>query len=146
MGKRDRKRRQPLLIDTGPLLALIDRRDGAHRQMAATFARLPGQVLLTTWPCITEAMYMLGVAGGYGFQEVLWGYLIDGLLRTHDLAELEQQRMRALMAQYVDTPMDLADASLVAAAESLDARRVFTLDDDFYIYRLADGTMLEIVR
>ncbi|MCG3163996.1 MAG: hypothetical protein JMDDDDMK_05455 [Acidobacteria bacterium] len=54
--------------------------------------------------------------------------------------------MRALMAQYADTPMDLADASLVAAAESLALRRVFTLDDDFYIYRLADGSTLEIVR
>jgi hypothetical protein len=44
------------------------------------------------------------------------------------------------------TPMDLADASLVVAAESLTLRRVFTLDRDFYIYRLADGTALQVIR
>ena len=54
--------------------------------------------------------------------------------------------MAALMRQYSDTPMDLADASLIAVAESQSLRRVFTLDGDFYIYRLADGSALEIVR
>lgn len=138
--------RLPLLIDTGPLLALIDKRDAAHQQVADAFARLPEQTLLTTWACITEAMYMLGVTGGHSFQEILWGYLADELVTTHDLTASEQVRMRALMTQYADTPMDLADASLVAIAESLGARRIFTLDSDFYIYRLADGSMLEVVR
>ena len=54
--------------------------------------------------------------------------------------------MAALMAQYRDTPMDLADASLVAVAESRSMRRVFTVDTDFYIYRLVDGSALEVVR
>jgi predicted nucleic acid-binding protein len=53
--------------------------------------------------------------------------------------------MAALMAQYRDTPMDLADASLVAVAESLRLRRVFTIDSDFYVYRLADGSALEVL-
>ncbi len=54
--------------------------------------------------------------------------------------------MAALMQQYRDTPMDLADASLVAVAESRSQRRVFTFDGDFYVYRLADGSALEVVR
>jgi predicted nucleic acid-binding protein len=54
--------------------------------------------------------------------------------------------MAALMEKYRDTPMDLADASLVVVAESHSARRVFTLDRDFYVYRLADGTALEVIR
>lgn len=57
----------------------------------------------------------------------------------------EQQRMRVLMAQYADRPMDLADASLVAAAESLSVRRVFSVDSDFLSYRLANGNTLRIV-
>ncbi len=54
-------------------------------------------------------------------------------------------RMVALMERYQDSPMDLADASLVVTAERLGAARIFTLDHHFRIYRLADGRMLDIV-
>ncbi len=53
--------------------------------------------------------------------------------------------MVALMERYQDSPMDLADASLVVTAERLGAARIFTLDHHFRIYRLADGRMLDIV-
>lgn len=53
--------------------------------------------------------------------------------------------MDALMAKYADQPMDLADASLVATAERLGLRRLFTLDSDFYVYRLADGSTLDLI-
>ena len=53
--------------------------------------------------------------------------------------------MRALMAKYKDTPMDLADASLVAAAEVLGVRRVFTVDSDFVVYRLPGKQAYDIV-
>ena len=49
------------------------------------------------------------------------------------------------MGKYRDKPMDLADASIAAAAEQLGTRRVFTLDSDFRVYRLADGSSFEIV-
>ena len=42
--------------------------------------------------------------------------------------------------------MDLADASLVAVADSRSIRQIFTLDSDFYMYRLADGSTLEVIR
>ena len=48
------------------------------------------------------------------------------------------------MSQYADTPMDLADASLMVAAEALGATRIFSLDSDFYIYRTAAGGVLEV--
>jgi predicted nucleic acid-binding protein len=53
--------------------------------------------------------------------------------------------MAALMDKYKDKPMDVADASLVAAAEWLGMQRIFTLDSDFYIYRLADSSALECI-
>ena len=46
-----------------------------------------------------------------------------------------QDRTQALMAKYRDMPMDLANATLVAAAEALGLTRVFTLDRDFQVYR-----------
>jgi predicted nucleic acid-binding protein len=46
-------------------------------------------------------------------------------------------RCRDLMRQYRDLPMDLADATLVAVGEKIEASIVFTLDHkDFSIYRL----------
>jgi len=53
--------------------------------------------------------------------------------------------MAALMRKYQDQPMDLADASLVVVAESRSFRRIFTLDSDFHIYRLADGSALQVL-
>jgi len=66
-------------------------------------------------------------------------------LLLHDLTRTEAKRMERLMEKYHDTPMDLADASLIVVAESLGFHRIFTLDSDFYIYRLADGSALEIM-
>ncbi len=134
------------LTDTGPLVALINANDPSHAQAQAALRRLPKRPLLTTWPCLTEAMYLLHRAGGQVAQDVAWGYVVDGLVRLHDLREADCHRMRELMTQYSDTPMDLADASLVVTAEGLGLRQIFTLDSDFYIYRLADGAVLEVVR
>lgn len=49
------------------------------------------------------------------------------------------------MAKYHDTPMDLADASLVSAAEILGLDRIFTYDSDFYIYRIDDKTAFNVI-
>jgi uncharacterized protein len=133
-----------ILCDAGPLIALIDRRQADHQKCADTLkaASFP---LLTTWPCLAEGMYMLGARGGWPFQNALWEMLEDGLLQLHQPDERELQRSQVLMAQYRNVPMDLADATLVAAAERLHLRTVFTLDSDFLIYRTADGQALEIV-
>lgn len=84
-------------------------------------------------------MYLLGRAGGLPAQDALWSYLADELLVLHEPQVPEWQRMRMLMNQYRDAPMDLADASLVVAAEYKGLRRVFTVDGHFRAYRI-DGT------
>lgn len=133
------------LCDAGPLVALIDRDDVHHTRCVATLVRLPAGGLLTTWPCFTEAMYLLGRAAGLTAQDALWGYVADGLLRLLPPETYELERMRALMRQYHDTPMDLADASLVVAAERLGLRRIFTLDRHFRAYRIHGSEAFEIV-
>jgi predicted nucleic acid-binding protein len=52
------------LCDTGPLVALFDKGDPHHARCVATLASLPDAPLLTTWPCLAEAMYLL--ARGFG--------------------------------------------------------------------------------
>jgi predicted nucleic acid-binding protein len=91
-------------------------------------------------------MYPLGTAGGLRFQAQLWRLRGDGKLTLLDIAPDEADRMEALMAQYANVPMDMADASLVAVAESRNLRQLFSIDSDFYIYRLADGSLLDLVR
>jgi len=88
-------------------------------------------------------MYLVFQAGGYPAQAELWRWRTAGRLVLHDLSGGEMDRMAALMDKYNDRPMDLADASLVATAERLGMRRIFTLDSDFHIYRLMNGSALE---
>ena len=134
------------LTDTGPLVALLDDDDANHEACFATASRLEPGPLLTTWPCFTEAMYLLGTSGGYRYQAELWKLYAAGRLILYDLSPPDVDRMAELMEKYRDTPMDLADASLVAVAERLSLRRIFSLDTDFYVYRLSDGSTLEIIR
>jgi predicted nucleic acid-binding protein len=134
-----------ILTDTGPLIALLDRDDRHHRAAHEVAFDLPPGPLLTTMPCFTEAMHILRARGGHRYQTALWAMYLDGRVALHDLSAAELTRMAALMDKYNDTPMDLADASLVSAAEASTSRRVFTFDRHFLFYRLADGSVLESI-
>ena len=78
-------------------------------------------------------------------QSYLARLLREGTLRVHPSTEAELSRALDLMEQYQDRPMDLADASLIALAEAQGYSRIFSIDSDFYVYRLADGSALEVV-
>jgi predicted nucleic acid-binding protein len=132
-----------ILTDSGPLLALLDRRDPYHARCHETARRLPRGGLLTTLPCFTEAMYMVGQAGGYKSQASLWAMRSRGDLLLHTMTTTEIDRAEELMEKFNDSPMDFGDASLVAVAETRGLRKVFTLDHHFWGYRLADGSALE---
>jgi uncharacterized protein len=133
-----------ILTDAGPLIALIDRRDAEHSRCVLAAQRLVSP-MLSTWPAFTEAMYLLGSAAGWRGQEPLWRMIRAGQLRLADTTATMLARMPALMEQYRDLPMDLADASLVALAEDQQLREVFTLDRDFRVYRLPDGRAFNLV-
>lgn len=134
-----------ILCDTGPLVALSNRSDAYHHVSAAALRDLPIEDMVTTWPCFTEAMYLLGRKGGFAAQAGLWRYVADALVRFYDPAPDEWRRMQILMHAYADAPMDLADASLVTAAEALALRRIFTFDQHFRAYRLATGQAFDVV-
>lgn len=133
-----------ILVDAGPLIALLSRSDPDHRTCRAALGSLAGP-LLTTWPVVTEAMHFLGKQGGWRAQAALWRMVHDGKVRFVDDQAMEAERIAALMEKYADVPMDLADASLVAAAEHLGTDRVFTLDGDFSVYRLAGRRAFTVI-
>ncbi|MDX2243047.1 MAG: PIN domain-containing protein [Leptolyngbyaceae cyanobacterium bins.302] len=132
------------LCDASPLIALINQSDISHTRCVNALSGLPAP-LITTWSCFTEAMYLLGRYGGWSAQQELWGYIADQILVLHFNDADEQTRMQVLMGQYQDLPMDLADASLVAAAEALNQKRIFTLDRDFHIYRFKGNQPFDVV-
>ena len=121
-----------ILADTGPLFALIQAGDADHPR-AVEFARRFIGRLITTWPVLTEASYLLLQSDRRGLN-VLLGMILDGHLSVVDLTAEDVRYMRSLMAKY-DT-MDLADASLVAIGERLDILDIVTIDRrDFSRYR-----------
>jgi len=132
------------LTDAGALVALVDKNQPQNTRCRATFATL-SLPLITTWPAFTEAMYLVYRIGGWPLQRHVWGYVEEGMLQLHSSTEAEQAQMRQLMEQYRDTPMDLADASLVATAATLNLMRIFTLDSDFYVYRINNTGVFEVV-
>lgn len=122
-----------VLVDAGPLVALIDRGDPDHDVTVAAFKTIT-EPLITVWPAFTEAMYLL--RGSWPAQRALWSRLETDALDLAPLDEADAPRMRELMEKYRDTPMDLADAALVRVAERESLTRIFTLDrKHFSIYR-----------
>ena len=122
-----------VLVDTGPLVALLDRSDPYHVACQETLSSLDDS-LVTVWPVMTEAMYMLRAY--WQAQDALWEMIETGAVEIMPLGIEDLPRMRELMRKYRDQPMDLADAALVRVAERERLRRIFTLDRrDFQIYR-----------
>jgi hypothetical protein len=123
-----------VLVDAGPLVALIDRRDAHHLRCVASL-RAISDPLVTVWPALVEAMYLLDTWAG---QAALWEMVEAGPIALAPLVDDDVPSLRALMTKYRDLPMDLADAALVHVAARDGYRRVFTLDQrDFAVYRVA---------
>ena len=122
-----------VLVDTGPLVALLDRSDPYHLTCQETLSSLDDS-LVTVWPVVTEAMYMLRAY--WQAQDALWEMIDTGAVEILLLGKDDIARLRDLMRKYRDLPMDLANAALVRVAERERLRRIFTLDRrDFQIYR-----------
>ena len=123
-----------VLVDAGPFVALIDRRDRHHARCVDAL-RAMTDPLVTVWPALVEAMYLLD---GWQEQAALWAMVEAGPIALAPLGADDVPRLRELMAKYRDLPMDLADAALVHVAERDGYRRIFSLDrTDFEVYRVA---------
>ena len=127
--------RADVLVDAGPLVALLDRSDRHHAACAESLRAIRGS-LFTVWPVMTEAIYLLG------FSVKAQGALLEmvelGTLKILPLDAGDVARIRELMVKYKDHPMDFADAALVRVAEREKLRRIFTIDRrDFTVYRPA---------
>jgi predicted nucleic acid-binding protein len=132
-----------ILIDTGPLVAVVDADDQYHAACAAAFTKIRKEPIGTVWPVLTEAMHFLDDLPKA--QDNIWEMITRGVLQILPLGPDDVPRIRELMEQYSDRPMDLADAALIRVAEREGVRQFFTVDrKDFSVYRI-HGTIRPVI-
>lgn len=135
------------LIDASAMVAAFGdgQPAGEHYQALLQHAAREHWSLSTTWPCVTEASYMVAPPRRY----TLLRWLGAGAIAVYPFQQEDLDDFADLMHRYTQAPrseMDLADASLVWLAEQTGVTRVMTLDvRDFSRYRLADGRGFEIL-
>jgi predicted nucleic acid-binding protein len=121
-----------VLLDTGPLIALIDRRERHHAWVEAQCSQIVPP-LLTCEAVVTEACFLARrVDDGPAAALQLFD---RGVARLQFVLADHFPQAASLMERYADVPMSLADACLVRMSELIADCVVFTLDSDFRIYR-----------
>jgi uncharacterized protein len=131
------------LIDTGALLAIVDRRDSWHESCleALREARLP---LLTTTAVLAETLYFASKIGG--LTQLAWTFVLTGRVSIASITDPDLPALEALMARYADRPMDFADATLVHVANREGLRTILTIDRaDFETYRIGRNAKFRIL-
>ena len=122
-----------MLIDTGPLVALLHADDQNHARCVKALRSLQ-EPFGTVWPVLTEAMYLLNFS--WEAQAALWEMIVTESVTILPLDREDAPRMRELVRKYGDLPMDMADAALVRVAERENLRHIFSLDRrGFTVYR-----------
>ena len=126
---------QSTLIDAGPLIALFDRDDKYHQKIV-DFLKNQSSQLVSTWPVLTEVSHMLDFSVEAQLDFLRWVH--RGGVDIHQLSVHDLERIVALTETYRDSPMDLADASLVVTAEHRRIEEIISIDRDFDVYRTQD--------
>ena len=122
-----------VLTDTGPLVAILSSTDQYHEVCLKTVQNLRGP-LLTCWPVITEAAWLLQSTPGA--LERLLRSISDGAVEILPFAGKEAAGVAQIMKQYGSLRPQFADAVLVYLAARENIRTIFTLDRrDFSVYR-----------
>ena len=131
------------IIDTGAILALLDRSDRWHQRCTDAFRQLRLPVW-TSEAVLTELFHLVGD----NVREVraAWKFVRSGALTVAAMSDDELPLLDALMHQYRDRPMDFADATLVRIAERESVSLILTIDhDDFETYRIHGRRRFRIV-
>ena len=136
-----------VLIDAGPLVALFATDDAHHVRydQIVTEASADGLRLVTTWPCIVEASYILEMP--WRFELLQW--VEQGGVQVFPFDPSHLAIMLSWMRRYSEKSkrdMDLADASLLWLAHETGLREIMTMDvKDFARYRLPGGEALTLL-
>lgn len=134
--------RQQVLLDTGPLVALVNRRDRFHSWVKTEWEQIEPP-LLTCEAVITEASFLLrSVHGG---QKAVMSLIERGVVQIPFRLEEEVDRVGELLNRYQSVPMSLADACMVRMAEQYASSYLLTIDSDFNIYRKERNQLIPVI-
>ena len=133
------------LVDTGAIVALVNRADRFHEQATAWFRGFRGK-LLTTEAVVTESAYVLAASPEHQRAALLWAQRVRdaGLLQV--AAVEDHSALARIISKYADLPCDYADASLISLAERTGVLQIATIDQgDFSIYRVGNRRRFRIL-
>jgi len=131
-----------VVVDAGPIVAVVHDRDQWHATAVALFSQLP-KPFYTCESVVSEACYLL--EGLSRHREQVMGLIAAGVIKLDFALVHEVERVRGLMKKYDDVPMSLADACLVRMTELTEQSMLFTFDGDFQIYRRNRGQRIETI-
>jgi predicted nucleic acid-binding protein len=122
----------PVLLDTGVIVALLDRSEKRHAECVAVIEELK-QPLVTCEAVIAESCYL--VRNMAGAPEAILENIDRGIFQIPFQLSQSASAVRAILRKYRDIPADFADACLIHLADILDSGKILTLDSDFHSYR-----------
>ena len=123
---------KPVLLDTGFLVALLDRSENFHRTCAQTVREVEAP-LVTCEAVITESCYLLRNLSGAS--EAVIENIAAGIFQVPFQLSRDTAGVKQVLRKYKDWKIDLADACLIRLADQLGTADILTLDQDFAIYR-----------
>jgi predicted nucleic acid-binding protein len=131
------------LIDTGAILAILQKSDKWHEPCQRAFRQLRFP-LLTSEAVLTELFHLVG--NSRAEMETAWNFVRSGAVVVGTIEDAELPQLRSLMLQYWDRPMDFADATLVHLANRESLSTILTVDQaDFATYRLARKRRFQVL-
>jgi predicted nucleic acid-binding protein len=131
-----------IIVDTGPLVALLNARDEHHEWAKAAMDAVEPP-LITCEAVLTEAAYLVRkLRGG---PEAVLDLVTRQVLRVDFRVDNELLALRTLVSRYASVPMSLADACLVRMAELRPRAAVLTLDADFQVYRRSGRLAIPLI-
>lgn len=134
--------RGPVLVDSGPLIALFNGADRWHAAVLGWLQGNPAATLISTWPVATEVCALLArrIHNDCALDFLRWAQ--RGGITLDSAAEGSLTEVLRISERFADLPFDLADASIAEAAARLRLRHVLSFDADFDVYRDRAGKPL----
>jgi uncharacterized protein len=123
---------KPALLDTGFIVALLDRSESLHKMCARTIREVQAP-LVTCEAVITESCYLLRNLSGAS--EAVIENIAAGIFQIPFQLSRETAAVKQLLRKYKDRKIDLADACLIRLADQFGTADILTLDRDFAVYR-----------
>ncbi len=135
--------RSRVIVDTGPLVALLNRKDHSHGWVVQQLNDIQPP-MVTCESVLAEATYLTRQTPGA--RVALIEMVGEGFLSIGMAVADHHSALLAMVRRYADVPMSLADACLVRLAELFPQSPVLTLDSDFSVYRKNGRQVIEVLR